>query len=100
MNVTAGIGMVWVRLRHLPLRDTSMCAHSDNGHSEKEGGGGGDKEGALSCPSSHHVWLMCGDSHYPVYFRQTQFHLSSGFLPFTLKQLPVALAATDMCARR
>lgn len=38
MNVTAGIGIVWVRLRHLSLWDTSMCAHSDNGHSEMEAG--------------------------------------------------------------
>lgn len=40
MNVTAGIGMVWVRLRHLSVWETSMRAHSDNGHSEKEGGDG------------------------------------------------------------
>lgn len=49
MNVTAGIGMVWVRLRHLSVRDTSMCAHSDNGHRGKEGaecGGGGVGGGA------------------------------------------------------
>lgn len=65
MDVTAGIGLVWVRLRHLSLRDTSMCAHSDNGHSEEEGGDGGRQRGSslVSFIPSHLDQLMCEDSH-------------------------------------
>lgn len=105
MNVTAGIGMVWVRLRHLSLWNTSMCAHSCNGHSEKGGRreemGETKRERSLaSFIPSHLDQLMYEDSHYPIYFRQTQFHLSSGFLPFTLKQFSVALEARGVWTRR
>lgn len=48
VDVTAGIGMVRARLRHLSLRDTSMCAHSDYRHSmrrqEGRDGRGGARE--------------------------------------------------------
>lgn len=62
------------------------------------GGDGGDKESSLvSFILSHLDQLMCEDSHCPVNFRQTRFHLSCGFLSFTLKQFAVFIEAGDVC---
>lgn len=42
---------------------------------------------------SHLAQLMCEDSPFPTHFRQTQFHLSSGFMSFTLNRFSAAIAA-------
>lgn len=85
MDVTAGIGMVWVHLRHLSLQNTSMHATVRRGEVMI---GEGHRDSALvSLIPSHEDQLICEDSHYPVYFRQTEFHLFSVFLSFPLKQL-------------
>lgn len=95
VDVTAGIGVVWVHLRHLSLQDTAMRAHSDNGAQWegglREGGGGGERK--LSCVL-HPIALLpitCEGSHYPIYFRRKQFHLSSRLLPLTFRHFSVAL---------
>lgn len=61
--MTAGIGMVWVRLRHLSLLDTSMCAHSDNRHGE-EGGDAAQRQSSLMSFIASHFWLKTVIIHF------------------------------------
>lgn len=82
--MTAGIGMVWVRLRHLSLLDTSMCAHSDNRHGEEEAGG------RRCCTKTefsyvlHCFTFLAKDDHYSFQTFINPIHFV-GFLTFTLK---------------